>query len=102
MLDQFEELIRHQRLFFKRAMDWVVELNSRYDIHVVISLRSEYVHRLKALNAQIRPFSMSTFELEPLTAAEHIRDIIASGNPGQVGSTASLDQDAGQAQRAER
>lgn len=93
VLDQFEELIRHQRPFFKRAMDWVVELNSRYDIHVVISLRSEYVHRLKALNAQIRPFSMSTFELEPLTAAEHIRDIMASGNPGQLGSTAFLRDD---------
>jgi hypothetical protein len=90
VLDQFEELIRHQRPFFKRAMDWVVELNSRYDIHVVISLRSEYVHRLKALNAQIRPFSMSTFELEALTAAEHIRDVMASGNPGHLGSTAFL------------
>jgi Pentapeptide repeats (9 copies) len=90
VLDQFEELIRHQRPFFTRAMDWVVELNSRYDIHVVISLRSEYVHRLKALNAQIRPFSMSTFELEALTAPEHIRDIMASGNPGQQGSTSSL------------
>ncbi|HLK74626.1 MAG TPA: pentapeptide repeat-containing protein [Streptosporangiaceae bacterium] len=90
VLDQFEELIRHQRPFFTRAMDWIVELNSRYDIHVVISLRSEYVHRLKALNAQIRPFSMSTFELEALTAAEHIRDIMASGNPGHFGSTASL------------
>jgi hypothetical protein len=93
VLDQFEELIRHQRPFFKRAMDWVVELNSRYDIHVVISLRSEYVHRLKALNAQIRPFSMSTFELEPLTAAEHIRDIMASGNPGHLGNTAFLRAD---------
>jgi hypothetical protein len=93
VLDQFEELIRHQRPFFKRAMDWVVELNSRYDIHVVISLRSEYVHRLKALNAQIRPFSMSTFELEALTAAEHIRDIMASGNPGHLGSTAFLSAD---------
>lgn len=90
VLDQFEELIRHQRPFFKRALEWVVELNSRYDIHVVISLRSEYVHRLKALNAQIRPFSMSTFELEALTAAEHIRDVMASGNPGHFGSTASL------------
>ena len=93
VLDQFEELIRHQRPFFKRAMDWVVELNSRYDIHVVISLRSEYVHRLKALNAQIRPFSMSTFELEALTAADYIRDIMASGNPGHLGSTAFLRAD---------
>lgn len=94
VLDQFEELIRHQRPFFKRTMDWVVELNSRYDIHVVISLRSEYVHRLKELNAQIRPFSMSTFELEPLTESDDIRDIIASGNPGQLGSTAFLRADA--------
>ena len=90
VLDQFEELIRHQRLFFKRAMDWVVHLNSRYNIHVVISLRSEYVHRLKPLNSQIRPFSMSTFELEALTAPDHIRDIMASGNPRQQGNTASL------------
>lgn len=101
VLDQFEELIRHQRLFFKRAMDWIVELNSRYDIHVVISLRSEYVHRLKSLNARIRPFSMSTFELDPLTAPNHIRDIIASGNPGQLGSTASLREGPDEAERAE-
>ena len=94
VLDQFEELIRHQRPFFKRAMDWVVDLNSRYDIHVVISLRSEYVHRLKALNAQIRPFSMSTFELEALTAAECIRDIMASGNPGHFGDTAWMHTEA--------
>jgi hypothetical protein len=94
VLDQFEELIRHQRPFFMRAMDWVVHLNSRYNIHVVISLRSEYVHRLKPLNSQIRPFSMSTFELEALTAPDDIRDIMASGNPGLQGSTAVLRADA--------
>ncbi len=92
VLDQFEELIRHQRPFFRQAMDWVVELNKRYNIHVVISLRSEYVHRLKSLNSQIRPFSMSTFELEALTTPEYIRDIMASGNPGQLGSTSSLQE----------
>jgi hypothetical protein len=90
VLDQFEELIRHQRMFFSRALDWIVQVNSRYNIHVVISLRSEYVHRLKSLNTRIRPFSMSTFELEPLTAPEDIRDVIASGNPGQQGSVADL------------
>jgi Pentapeptide repeats (9 copies) len=95
VLDQFEELIRHQRPFFERAMDWVVRLNSKHNIHVVISLRSEYVHRLKPLNSQIRPFSMSTFELEALTVPDHIRDIMASGNPGQQGNTASLQADAG-------
>ena len=95
VLDQFEELIRHQRPFFRQAMDWVVELNKRYNIHVVISLRSEYVHRLKSLNSQIRPFSMSTFELEALTAPEYIRDIMASGNPGQHGSTSSPREGAG-------
>jgi hypothetical protein len=94
VLDQFEELIRHQRLFFKRAMDWVAQLNARYDVHVVISLRSEYVHRLKPLNSRIRPFSMSTFELDALTTPDHIRDIIASGNLGQQGNTASLRADA--------
>lgn len=90
VLDQFEELIRHQRVFFKRALDWVIELNSRYNIHVVISLRSEYVHRLKTLNAQVRPFSMSTYELEPITADEDIRGIMASGNPSPHRGTVPL------------
>ena len=94
VLDQFEELIRHQRVFFKRALDWVIELNSRYNIHVVISLRSEYVHRLKALNAQVRPFSMLTFELEPLTAEEDIRGIMASGNPSQPDRELSISTEA--------
>jgi hypothetical protein len=89
VLDQFEELIRHQRLFFRQVLDWIIQLNRNYNIHVVITLRSEYVHRLKALNSKIRPFSMSTFELEALTAPEDIRDIIASGNPSQEGSSAS-------------
>lgn len=90
VLDQFEELIRHQRQFFGRTINWIVELNKRYNIHVVISLRSEYVHRLKPLNQQIRPFTMSTFELEALTNPADIRDVIASGNPGHQGDTASL------------
>jgi hypothetical protein len=90
VLDQFEELIRHQQQFFKRTLEWVVGVNSRYNFHVVISLRSEYIHRLKSLNTQIRPFSMSTFELEPLTEPAHIRDIMASGNPDNQGSAVSL------------
>ena len=94
VLDQFEELIRHQRLFFKRAMDWIVQLNLNYNIHVVITLRSEYQHRLRPMNKRLRPHSMATYELEALTGLDEIRDIIASGNPGQEGSGTSQAQDA--------
>jgi hypothetical protein len=89
VLDQFEELIRHQRAFFLRAMNWVLELNRERSVHVVISLRSEYVHRLKLLNSRVRPFSMSTVELEAVTSADDIRDIVASGNPNGEGCTAA-------------
>lgn len=90
VLDQFEELIRHQRFFFKRVMDWIVQLNLNYNIHVVITLRSEYQHRLRPMNRRLRPHSMTTYELEALTAADQIRDIIASGNPSHEGNTDSL------------
>jgi Pentapeptide repeats (9 copies) len=88
VLDQFEELIRHQRVFFKRAIDWLVQVNRKFNIHVVITLRSEYLHRLRPLISRMRDNSMTTFELDALTAADDIRDVIASGNPGQEGSTA--------------
>ena len=85
VLDQFEELIRHQRVFFKRAIDWLVQVNRKYNIHVVITLRSEYLHRLRPLLSRLRDNSVTTFELDALTSADVIRDIIASGNPGQDG-----------------
>lgn len=83
VLDQFEELIRHQRMFFRRAIDWLVQVNRKYNIHVVITLRSEYLHRLRPLYSRMRDNSMATFELDPLTSTDDIRDVIASGNPGQ-------------------
>lgn len=88
VLDQFEELIRHQRVFFKRAIDWLVQVNRKFNIHVVITLRSEYLHRLRPLYSRMRDNSMTTFELDALTAADDIRDVISSGNPGQEDSTA--------------
>jgi hypothetical protein len=83
ILDQFEELIRHQRVFFKRAMDWLVQVNRKFNIHVVITLRSEYLHRLRPLYSRMRDNSMATFELDALTSTDDIRNVIASGNPDQ-------------------
>jgi hypothetical protein len=87
VLDQFEELIRHQRVFFKRAIDWLVQVNRTFNIHVVITLRSEYLHRLRPLYSKIRDNSMATFELEALTATDDIRDVIASGKAGPEDGT---------------
>lgn len=76
VLDQFEELIRYQPEQFQRMSDWVVNITRRHRTRVVISLRSEYEHRLATMARQIRPLKMTRFVLEPLTATSDIREIM--------------------------
>jgi hypothetical protein len=86
ILDQFEELIRYQRQMFRRMLTWLENINQHHETHVVLSLRSEYQHRLHPLYSVIRPFSMSTFELKPLRGETAIREVIESGNLSHPGS----------------
>lgn len=86
ILDQFEELIRYQPALFSRMIDWILRVNHHRKTRVVLSLRSEYAHKLKRLNASVRPFTMARYDLEPLTALATVMDVIESGNKKRPGS----------------
>lgn len=77
IFDQFEELIRYQPGLFVRVVEWIIDANRRYRTHIVLSLRSEYRHRLRPIEIAARPFSMSTIVLEALEDETAIRQIIS-------------------------
>ncbi len=80
VLDQFEELIRYQPDLFTRMIDWILSVNHRHEMRIVLSLRSEYAHKLKRLNSSVMPFSMARYDLESLTDEETAEEVIKSGN----------------------
>lgn len=90
ILDQFEELIRYQPDLFTRMIDWILRVNHRHETRVVLSLRSEYAHKLKPLNSSVMPFSMARYDLEPLTDEATAEEVIKSGN--QAGITVISDR----------
>ncbi len=82
ILDQFEELIRYQPALFDDIVAWILSANHRNSTHIVLSLRIEYRHRLRPIEREARPFSMSTYVLEPLTDKDTVRKIISSAEAG--------------------
>jgi Pentapeptide repeats (9 copies) len=80
VLDQFEELIRYQPERFGQTIEWLLRVNRGLRVRIVLSLRSEYVHRLKDLNSRARPFSMSYTSLEALSVREDIQAVIRSAD----------------------
>lgn len=69
VLDQFEELIRYSPGLLEQVIGRVLEWSDTYRLRIVLSLRSEYLHELRALQNRAKPFSLSTFTLEPVDAA---------------------------------
>jgi hypothetical protein len=49
VFDQFEEVARQAQGSFLQVLDWLDWLHHERDLHIVISLRSEYAHRLRPL-----------------------------------------------------
>lgn len=76
ILDQFEELIRNQPRLYDAVLRWIEHVVKRYRVHVVISLRTEFEHRLRDL--RVGPFTRKDFYLSPLRATETIAQIIRS------------------------
>ena len=68
ILDQFEELIRYSEERTAKILETLVTLNRKFPINVVVSLRSEYLHELRPLERDVKPFSYSKYELEPVSA----------------------------------
>lgn len=80
ILDQFEELIRHQRQSFLKLVEWLLSVNRSRSTKIVLSLRSEYVYELADLMHDARPFSTAYLEIQPMSDEEDIREIISGPN----------------------
>lgn len=77
ILDQFEELMRHASHFYDRVIDWVVNAVESFDFKIVVSLRSEYSHRLRHLEQELGPFvDIAHFTLEPIADEAHVRELL--------------------------
>lgn len=86
VLDQFEELIRNRRPSdFDRMSDWILGVNRSRRTKVVISLRSEYQHRLTGLIQGARPFSTTYVELPIVQNREAIQAVVESANKRSEG-----------------
>lgn len=77
ILDQFEELIRHQPKLFDDVRLWIEQAIATYQVHIVISMRAEFEHRLRNLEAG--PWQRLDFYLNPLSDLDDIRAVIESG-----------------------
>lgn len=77
ILDQFEELIRYQPVLFHKVLEWIIEVSRDRRLRLVLSLRSEYEHRLGPLK-QVGPFKMTRTTLKPLQGDESMRAVIRS------------------------
>ncbi|WP_457099664.1 nSTAND1 domain-containing NTPase [Microbacterium sp. P5_E9] len=77
ILDQFEELIRHQPLLSGQVQRWVEHAIATHRVRFVISLRSEYEHRVRYWRAG--PWAREDFYLLSLSDPETIERIILAG-----------------------
>ncbi len=80
ILDQFEELMRYSPQLFERFVDWIADVSANRVFKVVVSLRSEYLHRLRDLESKVGPWQMSRYVLEPVRDLAEIRELILSAN----------------------
>lgn len=82
ILDQFEELIRYSPRLWETISDWIAQMSAGHRFKIVVSLRAEYVHRLRELESKIGPWKMSRYVLEPIRDRDEIRELIRSANVG--------------------
>lgn len=78
VLDQFEGLIRHQPKFYNEVRQWIEEVVKRYAVHIVISLRTEFMHRIRDLT--VGPYKRADFTLDRISEEHWIKEIIDNGN----------------------
>ena len=88
ILDQFEELIRDSPGLLDAVISWINSVALGDDIRVVVSLRSEYVHRLKILGRS-RPGAFQKRTLNPIVDERAIRQIVEGPSDEQRTSTSN-------------
>lgn len=82
IFDQFEELIRYHPDMFDHVADWITRFAYTHGAKIVISLRSEYLHRLRKIERGAPSFGYSVMYLEPMTDTESVRLIVENNQDG--------------------
>ena len=75
VLDQFEELMRVSEHRSNQIISRVLDINKFLQTKVVISLRSEYVHRLRRLDQEARTYSYTYYHLDEVDTEKALRVI---------------------------
>lgn len=75
VLDQFEELMRVSEHRSNQIINRVLDINKFLQTKVVVSLRSEYVHRLRRLDQGARPYSYTYYHLDEVDTEKALRVI---------------------------
>src|SRR5882724_6806566 len=76
ILDQFEELLRHNRKFGERVVKWIINIGYRHRTQVMISIRTDSLHLLDPLLRGVKPFSMDRVSVEEIKDEEAIKKVI--------------------------
>jgi len=87
VLDQFEELIRYAPPLAARIYKLLLNLNRFTNIKVILSFRSEFMHMLRPLEDQAKPFTMSHFllaEIDEKYASEVVKTTKAAARHKSV------------------
>lgn len=92
ILDQFEELIRHQPKLYDDVRRWVEHVVDRYRVHIVISLRTEFEHRMRDL--KVGPYKRDEFYLNPISDAAVVSEIVRRGRRPDADSEPVISADA--------
>ncbi len=77
ILDQFEELIRHEPLLFARICKWIETVVDETQVRIIISLREEYAMRLRSIN--VKPYARRDFVVDPISDVDTIGKLLLSG-----------------------
>lgn len=80
VLDQFEELIRYRPAVLEAITTWIVDAVANNSFKIVVSMRSEFLHKLRGLDDKVGPWDMAFHYLESVTSKEYIRELIESAN----------------------
>lgn len=88
ILDQFEEVIRQQPKLFRDLCDWIEKVADSSQVHVLVSLRSEYAHHLADL--RFNAYRREDQTIPAIRDIEKVRAIILSGR-APAGAPAGAD-----------
>lgn len=85
ILDQFEELIRHEPLLFARICKWIETVVADTQVRIIISLREEYAMRLRSI--KVGPYARRDFVVDPISDVSTIEQLLLSGRRVDGGKT---------------